>query len=65
MISGLPPRYLWKEMPLQWWSWFQSVYQSLAGGQTVVITTAKLTNTGTEGSMTFTNGLLTKSTAAT
>jgi hypothetical protein len=38
---------------------------SLTGGLTATITTAKLTNTGTQGSMTFTNGLLTAQTQAT
>lgn len=33
-------------------------------GKTVVITTAKLTNTGTNGSLTFTNGILTAYTQA-
>lgn len=35
------------------------------GGISVVITTAKLTAGGTNGSMTFTNGILTAQTAAT
>jgi len=35
------------------------------GGISVTITTAKLTTLGTTGSMTFTNGILTASTAAT
>lgn len=37
----------------------------LASGLTVVITTAKLTGLGANGSMTFTNGVLTAQTAAT
>ena len=37
----------------------------LAGGLTVTITTAKLTSTGANGSMTFTNGVLTAQVAAT
>ena len=35
-----------------------------AGGVTVMITTAKLSSTGANGSMTFTNGLLTGQTQA-
>ena len=35
------------------------------GGLSVTITTAKLTTSGTNGSMTFTNGILTASTQAT
>lgn len=37
----------------------------LSGGLSVTITTAKLTTSGTQGSMTFTNGILTAQTAAT
>lgn len=37
----------------------------LSGGITVTITTAALTGLGTQGSMTFTNGILTAQTAAT
>jgi hypothetical protein len=44
-----------------WYRWFQG----LAGGFTGTITTAKLTSGGTEGSMTFTNGIVTSQTAAT
>ena len=36
-----------------------------SGGLTVTITTAALTGTGTQGSMTFTNGILTAQTQAT
>lgn len=42
-----------------------SVAGVLAGGLSVTITTAKLTGGGTNGSMTFTNGILTAQTAAT
>ncbi len=38
---------------------------AVASGITVTITTAKLTGAGTNGSMTFTNGILTAQTAAT
>jgi len=38
---------------------------ALASGLTVVITTAKLTGLGANGSMTFTNGVLTAQTQAT
>lgn len=38
---------------------------ALATGITVVVTTAKLTGGGANGSMTFTNGILTAQTAAT
>lgn len=37
----------------------------LSGGLSVTITTAKLTGGGANGSMTFTNGILTAQTAAT
>ena len=40
-------------------------YSNVTGGITRTITTAKLTPTGTNGSMTFTNGILTASTQAT
>lgn len=39
--------------------------QGLSNGLTVKITTAKLTGGGTNGSMTFTNGILTSQTPAT
>ena len=40
-------------------------YSAITGGLSVTITTAKLTLTGTNGSMTFTNGILTAQTQAT
>ena len=40
-------------------------YSAITGGLSVTITTAKLTTLGTNGSMTFTNGLLTAQTQAT
>jgi hypothetical protein len=42
-----------------------SKYNALASGITATITTAKLTSLGTNGSMTFTNGILTAQTPAT
>ena len=42
-----------------------SQYNAVAAGLTVTITTAKLTTLGTNGSMTFTNGILTAQTQAT
>jgi hypothetical protein len=43
----------------------QAQRNAVNSGITVVITTAKLTLAGTDGSMTFTNGVLTASTPAT
>jgi len=40
-------------------------YSAITGGLSVTITTAKLTSGGTNGSMTFTNGILTAQTQAT
>jgi hypothetical protein len=40
-------------------------YSAITGGLSVTITTAKLTTLGTNGSMTFTNGILTAQTQAT
>ena len=40
-------------------------YTAISGGLSVTITTAKLTTLGTNGSMTFTNGILTAQTRAT
>lgn len=60
-----------------WFNWFVQVYQVLnfsglianqaanAPGISITITTAKLTVAGTNGSMTFTNGILTAQTQAT
>lgn len=60
-----------------WFNWFLQLFQVLnfsglianqaanKPGITVVITTAKLTGAGANGSMTFTNGILTAQTQAT
>lgn len=48
--------------------WFQILYKllmGLTGGLTIIIITTKLTAGGVNGSMTFTNGVLTAQTAAT
>ena len=44
-----------------WYRWFQG----LGGGFSGTITTAKLTSGGANGSMTFTNGIVTQQTPAT
>ena len=53
----------------EWRDWFFRIGQTtnnvLETGISVTITTAKLTTSGTEGSMTFTNGILTAQTQAT
>jgi hypothetical protein len=48
-----------------WSGWFRNLYNVLKPGITVTVTTAKLTVGGANGSMTFVNGVLTKSTPAT
>lgn len=52
-----------------WYNWFiqlkNSLDKSLGTGYTGVIVTAKLTALGTQGSMTFVNGILTAQVAAT
>lgn len=59
-----------------WYGWFRDLIATLTANQnavagqlnagfTGVITTAKLTATGTNGTMTFTNGILTAETPAT
>lgn len=52
-----------------WYGWFSklalALQGNLAAGFTGTITTAKLTGGGANGSMTFTNGVLTSETAAT
>lgn len=53
------------EMELYWYDYFYRQSQSLNLGISVVITTAKLTGGGVNGSMTFTNGILTAQTQAT
>lgn len=50
---------------LSWVQWFTQIFNLLNPGLSVTITTAKLTGGGTVGSMTFVNGILTKSTPAT
>ena len=71
-IQQLPPRAM-KVLDgdifnLSWAGWFQKLQavlnSNLSEGYTGTIVTAKLTNTGTEGSMTFTNGILTSQTPA-
>lgn len=56
-------------MTQTWYGWFFQLYtllnKTVAVGQSVTITTAKLTTTGTNGSMTFVNGVLTAQTPAT
>lgn len=48
-----------------WYFFFQAISAPLSAGLNVTITTAKLTGGGTNGSMTFTNGVLTSQTPAT
>lgn len=50
---------------INWWMYFKSLSLAFAGGYTGTITTAKLTSGGTNGSMTFQNGLLISQVAAT
>lgn len=59
-----------KMVKKHWLAWFQAIADRLVTvtpdpSFTGVITTAALTSTGTTGSMTFTNGVLVDSTAAT
>lgn len=49
----------------QWANWFLKLYAIIQPGVTATITTAKLTPAGANGSMTFTNGILTAHTDAT
>ena len=49
----------------QWRDWFFKLQQSLNGGYTGTVALAKLTAGGANGSMTFTNGILTSYTAPT
>jgi len=51
-------------MSTQWYRYFYNQYTT-SNGVTATITTAKLTGGGTNGSMTFVNGILTAQTAAT
>lgn len=53
------------EMTLYWYDYFSRQNQLLNSGITVTIATAKLTGAGVNGSMTFTNGILTAQTQAT
>jgi len=48
-----------------WYFFFQAISAPLAAGLSVTITTAELTTGGTQGSMTFTNGVLTAQVQAT
>ena len=66
-----------KRATINWFNWFTRITAVLnfsglqanldanKPGLTVVITTAKLTGVGANGSMTFTNGILTAQTQAT
>lgn len=54
-----------EDFPQIWSGWFRNLYNTLKPGITVTVTTAKLTPGGANGSMTFTNGILTAQTAAT
>lgn len=53
------------EMEPNWYDYFYRQGYTLNLGISVVITTAKLTGGGANGSMTFTNGILTAQTQAT
>lgn len=48
-----------------WSGWFLAVASALSGGYTGTIPLAKITGGGTDGSLTFTNGLLTGAVAPT
>jgi hypothetical protein len=48
-----------------WYFFFTAISQLFGGGFTGTIATAKLTGGGANGSMTFTNGVLTSQTPAT
>lgn len=58
-----------KHLSQIWYNWFIQLKKyldtSLGTGYTGVIVTAKLTAIGTQGSMTFVNGILTAQVAAT
>lgn len=71
--SATPPKSIFSQV---WSGWFRQLSETLnknntstvnylGNGLTVVITTASLTAGGTQGSMTFTNGILTAQTQAT
>ncbi len=42
-----------------WSGWFRSLYNVLHPGISVTVPVAKLTTTGTNGSLTYVNGILT------
>lgn len=48
-----------------WFNWFASLSAIFESGFTGTVTTAKLTTGGTNGSMTFINGVVTEVTPAT
>jgi hypothetical protein len=48
-----------------WYRWFFAINSLFNSGYTGTITTAALTSGGTQGSMSFTNGVLTARVAAT
>ncbi len=48
-----------------WWGWFSKLNAAFSKGFTGTITTAKLTPGGSNGSMTFTSGIVTSQTEAT
>lgn len=48
-----------------WFFFFTQLYNRVNPGLTVTVTTAKLTTSGSAGSLTFVNGILTASTQAT
>ena len=52
-------------LTLPWFGWLSRLSGLLVSGYTGTITTAKLTGGGTEGSMTFVNGILVSQTQAT
>ena len=72
-LQNPPPRsseFLTEDMVSQVWSgWFRRITETfnnnLAAGYTGTITTAKLTGGGTNGSITFVNGVVTAQVAAT
>lgn len=70
MIAALPPRGSQpigadQQFTLIWWGWFSKLAALLKSGYTGTIVTAKLTTGGANGSITFTNGVVTAQTAAT
>jgi hypothetical protein len=70
MSLSLPPRALPVVGPegtftLNWFGFFKSLQAMFASGFTGTIVTAKLTTGGTEGSITFQNGVVVSQIAAT